>query len=42
MINQVDKKVKLIKKMTNNIYMIDLDSKITLDGSGLVSLNEDT
>ena len=41
-INQVEKQVKLAVKRIYNIYMIDLDSKITLDASCLVSLNEDT
>ena len=41
-INQVVKQVKLIGKRINNIYMICLDSKITLDASCLISLNEYT
>ena len=38
----MDKQIKLVGKRINSIYMIDLDSKITLDASCLISLNEDT
>ena len=40
MINQVDKQIKLVGKRIHNIYMINLDSKTTLDASCLISLNE--
>ena len=41
-INQMDQQIKLISKRINNIYMINLDLKITLDVSYLISLNKDT
>ena len=41
-INQINKQVKLVGKRINNIYMIDLDFKIILDATCLMSLNEDT
>ena len=42
MINLVDKKVKLIRKRINNIYIIHLDLEIIIGISCLASLNEDT
>ena len=41
-INQVDNQIKLVGKRINNIYMIDLESEISLDASCLVSINDDT